>query len=59
MPGDVSRATREHVAVTELSRALVAGAGATRHAAVLELSHAQRREPGPQGMWRSRSCRGP
>jgi hypothetical protein len=34
-----------HVAVPERSRAMVVGAGATRHAAVLELSCASRREP--------------
>jgi hypothetical protein len=46
-----------HVVVPELSRALVAGAGATGHVAVLELSCVRRWEPGPWGTWRSRSCR--
>jgi hypothetical protein len=29
------------------------------HVAVPELSHARRHEPGPQGTWRSQSCREP
>jgi hypothetical protein len=40
-----------HVTVPELSRALVAGAGTTRHMAAPELLCARRREP-----WDMRSC---
>jgi hypothetical protein len=47
-----------HVAVPELSWVLVVGAGATRHVAAPKLPCAKRRESGPRGTWRSRSCRG-
>jgi hypothetical protein len=48
-----------HVAVPELPQALVAGARATTHTAILELSCARRQEPGPQGTWWLQSCHVP
>jgi hypothetical protein len=67
--GDGSQATGR-MAVTELLRALVAGAGATRHAAVPELSYARSRghracggpgaAVGPGGRsWSHKACDGP